>query len=370
MFFYMSKMSKRPKFIPGLELSEAFYTEAVRLILHRHWPWLRYSAGLIGPGSEVLGFDTPMSMDHHWGPRAMIFLSRRDHVRLAKKIRAVLAEELPVKFRGLWTHIPWGADSRHMTPIEHGPIDHFVEIFALEDFVHRNLRIDVNARLTPAQWLTFGEQHLLEMTRGKVYHDGLGSLNRLRRTLQYYPKDVWLFMLAGQWTRIGQEEHLTGRAGYAGDELGSRVIMARHVRDCMRLCFLMARTYAPYPKWFGTAFKRLACAAVFEPLFKKVLQGGSWKARQRAMTPVYEKLVEMHNSLGINKPLSVKASKFHGRPFVVIHGDRMASELRRNIRSKAIRNLKPLIGGVDQFSDSTDFLESPGVKEKIRILFE
>jgi len=33
------------------------------------------AAGIIGSGSEVLGFDDEMSSDHHWGPRTMLFLS-------------------------------------------------------------------------------------------------------------------------------------------------------------------------------------------------------------------------------------------------------------------------------------------------------
>jgi hypothetical protein len=35
------------------------------------------------------------------------------------------------------------------------------------------------------------------------------------------------------------------RAGLAGDELGSAVIAARLVRDCMSLCFLMEWQCAP-----------------------------------------------------------------------------------------------------------------------------
>src|SRR5437667_257304 len=56
-------------FIPGLELAGRFYDEAVRPILDRDFPGIAHSAALIGPGSEVLGFDTPMSRDHHWAPR-------------------------------------------------------------------------------------------------------------------------------------------------------------------------------------------------------------------------------------------------------------------------------------------------------------
>ncbi len=53
-----------PPFVNGLRLSELFYTEAVKPILNARFPNLDYSAGLIGTGSEVLGFDTPQSMDH------------------------------------------------------------------------------------------------------------------------------------------------------------------------------------------------------------------------------------------------------------------------------------------------------------------
>lgn len=53
-----------PDFIPGLQLSEAFYREAVRPILDAAFPGLVYAAALIGNGSDVLGYDTPRSTDH------------------------------------------------------------------------------------------------------------------------------------------------------------------------------------------------------------------------------------------------------------------------------------------------------------------
>jgi hypothetical protein len=73
----------------------------------------------------------------------------------------------------------------------------------------------------------------------------------MRERLAYYPRDVWLYLLAAGWARIGQEEHLMGRAGTVGDEVGSALIGARLVRDIMRLAFIMERTYAPCAKWFA-----------------------------------------------------------------------------------------------------------------------
>lgn len=92
--------------MPGLKLSRLFYEEAVRPILQKHFAQLAYSAALIGHGSEVLGFDTERSTDHHWGPRVQIFLNADDNARYGSAVREVLSRELPVRFRGYSTN--WG----------------------------------------------------------------------------------------------------------------------------------------------------------------------------------------------------------------------------------------------------------------------
>ncbi len=58
-----------------------FYAEAVRPLLDQEFPGLRYAAALLGPGSEVLGFDTERSTDHDWGPRLQVFLGADDAER-------------------------------------------------------------------------------------------------------------------------------------------------------------------------------------------------------------------------------------------------------------------------------------------------
>jgi hypothetical protein len=83
-------MVKEPPFIPGLELSRLFYQEVVKPILDDNFSGLRYASALIGTGSEVLGFDTEMSTDHHWGPRLQLFLGEEDLAVLAPIIRLTL----------------------------------------------------------------------------------------------------------------------------------------------------------------------------------------------------------------------------------------------------------------------------------------
>src|SRR6266567_3385219 len=65
-------------FLPGTMLAGRYYLEVVRPLLDGHAPGLEHSAALIGWGSDVLGFDSPRSTDHNWGPRCLIFLGPGD----------------------------------------------------------------------------------------------------------------------------------------------------------------------------------------------------------------------------------------------------------------------------------------------------
>jgi len=249
-----------PSFVPGLELAEAFFREAVAPVLGSKYPGLEYAAALIGSGSEVLGFDTEMSVDHHWGPRAMLFLRPPDFDAHRPGIGTLLSHKLPHSFRGYPTNFsePDPADSgtQLLSPTTMGTVNHRVEMLTLAGFLDDYLGIEIDRELTPADWLTLPHQKLRSICAGRVFRDDLG-LEAIRSRLAWYPDDVWLYVLASCWARIGQEEHLMGRAGLVGDDIGSALIAARLVRDVMRLAFLMERRYPPYAKWFGTAFTGL-----------------------------------------------------------------------------------------------------------------
>ncbi len=363
-------------FIPGLQLCEAFYHQVVEPIVSRHFGELKFSAALIGSGSEVLGFDTEMSSDHHWGPRVMMFLKPEDVSTYKDSISEKLSRELPRVFRGYPTSFS-SPDSENkgvqlLDYSQSGPINHRVEISSIERFVDDYLGFDITTELEACDWLSFPGQKLRTILGGKIFRDDIGLVDT-RSRFSYYPEDVWLYLLACAWSRIEQEEHLMGRAGFVGDEVGAGIIAARLVRDMMNLCFLMEKVYAPYPKWFGTAFKGLQCASFLEPLLLKVMSSSSWEERQSHLVPAYEFLAAMHNQLEITEKLPTRARDFHGRPFMVISmGDYSKAICSRiaqlKTASTAIKELakKPLIGSVEQFSDSTDLLSNSCWRAVIR----
>ena len=163
-----------------------------------------------------------------------------------------------------------------------------------------------------------------------------------------------------------------GRAGIVGDEIGSALIGARLVRDVMRLGFLMERQYAPYPKWFGTAFRQLACANDLLPSLSGALAASDWRARESHLGAAYETLARLHNALALTPPLDPTLRPFHTRPFRVIGGERFAMALVEAITDPAVRALaeRPLIGSLDQFSDNTDLLEDTARRSTLRGLWQ
>ena len=98
---------------PGLELAAAFYADVVGPLL----AGFRHSAGRLGAGSEVLGFDTERSTDHGWGPRVQVFVDAED----VAAARALVQERLPDEFRGWPTRFGW----------DEVPVTHHVEVSTL-----------------------------------------------------------------------------------------------------------------------------------------------------------------------------------------------------------------------------------------------
>ena len=357
----------------GIQLSERFYWEAVRPLVDRSFPGIPHAAALIGPGSEVLGYDDSTSTDHHWGPRVLLFLPPQKFDRVAAPLHALLAEQLPRRFRGFPTNFsaPDPADNgvQLLQESASGPLNHRVDLLTIAAFVRQQLNFDLAQPLQAADWLTFSEQGLLALTAGAVFYDAIG-LEAVRSLFARYPHDVWLYQLAAAWARIGQEEHLMGRAGQAGDEVGAAIIGARLVRDVMRLCFLMERTYAPYAKWFGTAFRRLPGGAELYPVLQAALAAPGWQEREEQLCLAYTDLARRHNRLQVTPPLPEQPRLFFGRPFRVIALHGFSDALRREISSPLAALAEDrLFGGLDLLSDNVDFVTNTQIRPTLRHLY-
>ncbi|MFJ8950200.1 DUF4037 domain-containing protein [Streptomyces sp. NPDC102381] len=350
------------RFLPGLELSRALYEEAVRPILREAFPGLRHAAARIGGGSEVLGFDTPRSADHEWGPRLELFLTPEDRAEHGARLHDVLAQRLPKHVRGWPTHFQESGNP--LDPVGRmqatdGPVNHRVDIHTVDEWAAAYLGLHAaDAEPSVNEWLAMPQQRLAETTGGMVFHDEPGTLTALRRTLAWYPDQVWRYVLACQWQRISQEEAFVGRCAESGDDIGSAVVAGRLARDLMRLCLLLDRRYVPYSKWLGSSFGRLPVADSLAPSLRGALTAPDHPTREKHLCDAYEAVATLHNATGLTAPLDPNRRPYHSRPFLVLHAERFAQAVARTLTHPALRE-RPLVGGVDQWSDSTDLLRQP-----------
>ncbi|CEJ93191.1 hypothetical protein VHEMI08800 [[Torrubiella] hemipterigena] len=350
-----------PEFRPALELCGDFFRQVVKPILDNELPALKYGAALIGPGSEVYGFDTEMSMDHDWGLRVFLFLTDEDASQ-GDAITELLGNKLPTTWEGFPGAIETLTTTSTVRQMEDDkatrPLKHHVTPITLGKFCLAQLAYDFTARPpTAAEWLSIPSHALREMVCGAVYHDATGQIALLRRTLAWYPRDVYLYMLAAGCQRIGQESHLMPRAGYAGSELGSAIIASRLVRDIMNLCFLLEKQYAPYAKWFGAGFSRLECGSELEPLLLTAQTAATWQARQDALVQCYDVVTKiLVKELGLEGKVPATSVPFHDRPWLIMPSEQLVEAIVQLIQDPDVLRIaeRTMVGSIIQWTDNTD----------------
>jgi hypothetical protein len=359
------------EFLPGLTLARDFFSEIVQPLLAEKMPGLLYAAALIGPGSDVLGFDTPVSCDHDWGPRLQIFLPERELPERAPVLDRIFANELPNEFRGFPTCFspPDAHGQRRPQANALPPIDHLIEITSVGRFGQALLGFDPLDGMSAREWLLAPQERLLELTGGEVFADSIGELTSLREHLDYYPRQVWLYLMAAQWRKIAQREAVVARAGVGGDDLGSRLVLAWLVREIARLAFLLERRYAPWDQWLARALTRLRRASGLAPVLARALSAYDWMQRELRLMDAYAILAALHNNLGLTAPQET-ASERGSRGFLTIHAERFASALSEKIEDEELKALLPaLAGGVDQLLASDEALLDPALLARLSGFF-
>lgn len=362
------------EFIPGLELSEGYYRDAVGPLLAKHYPDLKHAAALAGGGSDVMGFDTEASMDHDWGPRMQLFLPNGSGPELKAEITDFLKMNLPFEHRGFSTNFVSKSNEKQvrlMQMTDTHPVNHLIEVTQPIAFIKRRVGLDVSRELTEREWMSISQNRLLDAVGGKVFHDEVG-LTGLRKRIEWYPREVWIFLMGCTWWRVRRWERAMGHCGYVGDELGASVLAARIARDYMRLAFYMERTYAPYSKWFGSAFARLQCAERLGPQLEALTHAERWQGRDEAYARIIATMVDLHNALGITYVKENQVKQVGKRPFRIIHTDKIGRALFRYVESPYLSGLfhRGITGNIDLITDNVDVALSASRDGKVLDLFE
>lgn len=355
------------EFIHGLKLCEDFFFEEAKPLLDRYYPGLRYSAGLIGYGSDVLGYDDPVSVDHMWGPRFYLFLGREE-IQLGDEIKEMFSVHLPYTYKGFSVNFtepdPNDNGVRHAEYITEGKVSSLIHICCIYDFIEEYLgKADLD-HLSSADWLAFSEHRLLALTSGKLFADGL-NIEAIRSKIRFYPPQVRLYMLASNWSLIAEEQAFVKRCGEVGDDIGSRIITARIADRLMRLCFLYEETYAPYSKWYGTAFGHLPVPGEIGALLAAALKENDLEKREDALVEAQRLVAELHNTKGITENIDVEIRDYFGRKIKVIFADKLADAIMEKLSGTEFETM-PLISTFSQVGNFSCLSDEEIHSERIK----
>jgi hypothetical protein len=342
----------------GADLARRFYADVVGPLLARERPELRYAAGRLGPGSDVLGFDDPMSRDHDWGCRLTLLVDGSD-AAVVPAITQVLDRDLPESFLGLPVRFPLTSNAA---------VTHQVQVATVAGFAVSRLGVDPTGPLTAADWLILNSQAVLEVTAGPVFADQTRALGPARAALRWYPPDVERYVLAAGWQRIEQQLPFVGRTGLRGDELGSRLLCAQLAGDLVALAFLLSRRWAPYAKWRGTAFGSLPVASRLAGLLDAAVSKATWKDREAGLAGACEALLDLQRARGLPAPARA-VTRFWERPFAAVNLG-IIDALLADITDPEVRRLPRGIGSAAQWIDSVDVLTRPARRVALRPVYQ
>ena len=348
------------EFIKGIDLCEGFFNDIAKPIITSNYPDLLYSAGLIGYGSDVLGYDDITSTDHMWGPRFYLFL-RNEDIHIADDIMNLFSREFPYTYKGYSVNFskPDQNDNgiRHGEFITHGLVNPLVFIYTFESFIEKYIGKFPMMGFDEYDWLSFSENRLLCLTAGRIFVDLL-NVEMIRNMLTYYPKDVWLYLIASQWAIIAEEQAFVKRCSDCDDELGSNIVCMRIIERIMRLCFLYSKKYAPYSKWFGTAFKKLDTNCDIKTELELASNAICIIERENHLISALMYVGMLHNQSGITEEIELKVSNYYGRSIKVIYADKFADATREKLKGSLFESM-PLIGTMSQTGSLCSLYDNP-----------
>ena len=338
----------------GAELAQQFYADVVAPLLVGAMPGLRYAAGRLGSGSDVLGLDDAMSRDHDWGCRLTLLVDGHDRDAVPQ-ISGLLERELPDSYRGYPVRFPVSWDLA---------LSHKVEVATVAGFSAGRLGVDPSGGLSVPEWLILTGQSVLEVIAGPVFADRTSELAPVRAALRWYPPDIERYVLAAGWQRLSQEMPMVGRTAERGDELGSRLLSARLAGDLMWLAFALSRRWPPYPKWRGAAFQALALAADLAGPLAAATTAPDWRGRESGLADACEVLLGAQRARGLPAPARA-VTRFWDRPYRTVD-EAVQQALLADITDPHVTQLPTSIGSIEQWVSSVDVLASPARRSAVQ----
>lgn len=237
----------------GLDLCRKYYEQIGRPMLEEKFGQYmpRIAAGLVGEGSDCLGFDDVISRDHDFGPGFCIWLCKEDYEKIGAEMQQAY-NGLPKEFMGY--------AARKTSPRGDGRVG----VMEISSF-YRQFIGNEQPPKDMLRWLYLPEHKITAATSGAVFEDNLGEFSSIRNALlEYYPEDVRIKKIAARAAAMAQ----SGQYNYArcmrrSDCVAANIAVTEFIKAALSMIYLLNKKYSPYYKWQYHGLKELAAGRDF-----------------------------------------------------------------------------------------------------------
>lgn len=267
----------------GLLIAENFYNEYGRKMIEEQFSdkAAEIAVGLVGEGSECLGFDDELSRDHDFDFGFCMWITREAEREYGFRLERAYSK-LPKEYTGIKRALvsPAGGNRRG--------------VMVIDDFYTKFLG-SPNAPDSARRWLYTPSSALLSASNGKVFRDDLGKFSEIRNILKKgYPEDVRRKKISAHAALAHQAGvYNYGRLIDRGETGAAQLAVFEFVRHAVSIVYLLNNAYEPFYKWAYRGMRDLAVLSDLEFSLTGLTELGNSKSQASEKAEIIRDIATM-----------------------------------------------------------------------------
>jgi len=235
---------------------ECFFEWCLPEVLSRHYPILSERvASCVLWGSQALGNDDSLSVDHEWGPTFELVLTNDDYAKYGVALQQRLDESGRTDYKGY--PLPAGSKNcrSYKSPRGDNVLDARVNVMSLRVIMFTLFKESYPLKGIES-WKYINESYLYYARHGAVFYDPLQALTEELKPYRHYPEPVRKKRIVDELSNFSMygPYNYPERVLNRSDPVLTLTAKAGLINAAMTTMMLLNGDFAPYWKWLHTEF--------------------------------------------------------------------------------------------------------------------